>query len=164
MAILRPVGFLMLRTVSTVGIFALASTLATRHGAVAGAAHQICFQIWLSSSLLADALAVAAQSLIATALADHEPHVARHVAHVVVHYALVLGALLAVGLHVGFGFGFGFGGEPSMLSDASSSSSLSSRPIMRTNPRLAWFTSDPGVANTVGQVSLTLTLTLTLTT
>jgi hypothetical protein len=37
------------------------------------AAHQICFQLWLASSLLADALAVAAQSLLARRLAAKQP-------------------------------------------------------------------------------------------
>ena len=37
------------------------------------AAHQICYQVWLASSLLADALAVAAQSLLARRIASRQP-------------------------------------------------------------------------------------------
>jgi Na+-driven multidrug efflux pump len=36
-------------------------TLASRHGATAMAAFQICAQVWLAMSLLADGLAIAGQ-------------------------------------------------------------------------------------------------------
>ena len=39
----------------------LATSLAARLGAVPMAAHQICMQVWLATSLLSDAMAVAAQ-------------------------------------------------------------------------------------------------------
>ena len=51
------------------GTFALAAALAARSGLAHAAAHQICLQLWLASSLLADSLAVAAQTLLAQGLA-----------------------------------------------------------------------------------------------
>ena len=43
--------------------------MAARTDDAHAAAHQICLQLWLASSLLADALAVAAQSIMARNLA-----------------------------------------------------------------------------------------------
>lgn len=49
--------------------FALATGLAARTGPTHAAAHQVCNQVWLASSLMADSLAVAAQALLARTLA-----------------------------------------------------------------------------------------------
>jgi Na+-driven multidrug efflux pump len=54
------------------GTFALATSLAARSDLAHAAAHQICIQLWLASSLLADSLAVAAQTLLAQGLAANE--------------------------------------------------------------------------------------------
>ncbi len=54
------------------GTFALATSLAARSDLAHAAAHQICLQLWLASSLLADSLAVAAQTLLAQGLAANE--------------------------------------------------------------------------------------------
>lgn len=37
------------------------------------AAHQVCYQVWLATSMLADALGVAAQSLLARRVAARQP-------------------------------------------------------------------------------------------
>jgi Na+-driven multidrug efflux pump len=58
-------GFLMLRTLALSGTFAYATSTAARISVDATAAYEICVQIWLASSLLADALAVAVQTLLA---------------------------------------------------------------------------------------------------
>jgi Na+-driven multidrug efflux pump len=74
-------------------------------GAAAAAAHAIAFQLWLAASLLADSLAVAAQSLIARGLAAATPAArvrARAVALRVPTLALVLGAGLAAALAATF--------------------------------------------------------------
>jgi Na+-driven multidrug efflux pump len=55
-------------------------SVAGRTDAVHTAAYQICLQVWLTSSLLADSLAVAAQSLIARNLAAGDKKAARAVA------------------------------------------------------------------------------------
>lgn len=65
-------GLLALRTVAISGTFALATSLAARSDLAHAAAHQICLQLWLASSLLADSLAVAAQTLMAQGVAAKE--------------------------------------------------------------------------------------------
>lgn len=65
-------GLVALRTVAISGTFALATSLAARSDLAHAAAHQICIQLWLASSLLADSLAVAAQTLLAQGLAANE--------------------------------------------------------------------------------------------
>lgn len=54
-------GFLLGRTLAAVLTITLSTSMAARQGAFAMAAHQICLQIWLSTSLLADAQAASAQ-------------------------------------------------------------------------------------------------------
>ena len=61
-----------MRTVAISGTFALATSLAARSDLAHAAAHQICLQLWLASSLLADSLAVAAQTLMAQGVAAKE--------------------------------------------------------------------------------------------
>lgn len=54
-------GFLLGRTLAAVATVTLSTSMAARQGPIAMAAHQICLQVWLSSSLLADAQASAGQ-------------------------------------------------------------------------------------------------------
>lgn len=54
-------GFLLGRTLASVMTITLSTTMAARLGPIATAAHQICLQVWLSVSLLADAQAGAGQ-------------------------------------------------------------------------------------------------------
>ena len=55
-------GFLLLgRVVAVTFCVTMAASLAARHGPTAMAAFQICSQVWLATSLLADGLAVAGQ-------------------------------------------------------------------------------------------------------
>lgn len=63
-------GLLAFRSVAISGTFAVATSMSARTDNSHAAAHQICFQLWLASSLLADALAVAAQSIMARNLAS----------------------------------------------------------------------------------------------
>ena len=58
-------GNLAIRSLAISGTFAVATSMAARTDSVHTAAHQICLQVWLATSLLADALAVAAQTLTA---------------------------------------------------------------------------------------------------
>jgi len=86
------------------GAFAVATGLAARTDAVHAAAHQIAFQLWLASSLLADSLAVAGQSLIARELAHGDARGRRYATDVVsrvTNLSLLLGMALATGLTVG---------------------------------------------------------------
>ncbi|EFJ50158.1 hypothetical protein VOLCADRAFT_88992 [Volvox carteri f. nagariensis] len=94
----KPTGFLVLRSVSVSATYAFATTLVARAGAAVTASHQICFQLWLACSLLADALAVAAQSLMARDLGSGSVSGARMVAGRVGSLSVGLGLLLAGGL------------------------------------------------------------------
>ena len=59
---------------------------------------QVCFQVWLASSLLADSLAVAAQALLARTLAARDSATGRLVARRTTQLVLGLGLALALGL------------------------------------------------------------------
>lgn len=72
-------GLLALRTVAITSTFALGTSLAARSDTAHAAAHQICLQLWLASSLLADSLAVAAQTLLAQGIAAKDLGQARRV-------------------------------------------------------------------------------------
>jgi len=92
---LGPTSMLVLRTVASMGTFTLATSLATRAGANYVAAHQVAMQLWLAFSLLSDAVAVAAQSLMSEAFASQEILRATHVGDQVLVMGVGLGALLA---------------------------------------------------------------------
>ncbi|KVI02977.1 Multi antimicrobial extrusion protein [Cynara cardunculus var. scolymus] len=68
---LKSGGFLLGRTLAAVATVTLSTSMAARQGPIAMAAHQICLQVWLSSSLLADAQASAGQALIASSFSEH---------------------------------------------------------------------------------------------
>nr|XP_043611384.1 protein DETOXIFICATION 43-like isoform X3 [Erigeron canadensis] len=99
-------GFLLLfKVLAATSCVTLAASLATRLGETTMAAFQICLQVWLTSSLLADGLAVAGQALIATAFAEKDYEKATSIAARVLQMAFVMGLLLA--LLVGLGLQFG---------------------------------------------------------
>ena len=54
-------GFLLGRTMAVLFTMTLATSMAARQGAIPMAGHQILMQIWLATSLLSDALALAGQ-------------------------------------------------------------------------------------------------------
>ncbi|KAL2327006.1 hypothetical protein Fmac_020433 [Flemingia macrophylla] len=63
-------GFLLLIKVAAVTFcVTLSASLAARQGPITMAAFQICLQIWMATSLIADGLAVAGQAIIASAFA-----------------------------------------------------------------------------------------------
>jgi hypothetical protein len=63
-------GFLLLaRVVAVTFCVTLAASMAARHGPTTMAAFQICSQVWLATSLLADGLAVAGQVILAALVA-----------------------------------------------------------------------------------------------
>ncbi|KAI8019919.1 hypothetical protein LOK49_LG04G01329, partial [Camellia lanceoleosa] len=57
-------GFLLGRTLAAIMTITLSTSMAARQGPLAMVAHQICLQVWLSVSLLADAQAASGQALI----------------------------------------------------------------------------------------------------
>eukprot|EP00892_Ulva_mutabilis_P007725 jgi/Ulvmu1/5324/UM022_0118.1 len=96
-ALLPSTSLLVLRSMAVSGTFAFATAAATRVGTVEAAAHAICFQVWLASSLLADALALAAQTLIGQSL-TLQPARAAQIARRVLVLGCVLGGVLAAAL------------------------------------------------------------------
>lgn len=103
----KPTALLAARTASITAVYAIATGLVARTDANHAAAHQVAFQLWLASSLLADSLAVAAQALLARWLADDDAHVGasagrgKLIVERVNQLALWLGIALALGLTVG---------------------------------------------------------------
>jgi len=91
-----PTGFLMLRTAAITVTYAVATSLAAQAGPAAAACHQVCFQLWLASSLLADSLAVASQTMLATRIAAKDTSASE----VVIKRTVTLAAALGVGLAV----------------------------------------------------------------
>ncbi|GKA58919.1 DETOXIFICATION 43-like protein, partial [Tanacetum coccineum] len=85
----------------------LAASLAARLGATSMAAFQICLQVWLTSSLLSDGLAVAGQAIIASSFAERNYEKATAAASRVLQMGFVLG--LGVALLIGLGLQFGSG-------------------------------------------------------
>ncbi|MQM10705.1 hypothetical protein Taro_043601, partial [Colocasia esculenta] len=98
-------GILLLaRVIAVTFCVTLAASMAARLGSTPMAAFQICLQIWLTTSLLADGLAVAGQAILASAFARKDHHKATAAAIRV----LQLGAVLGLGLVVMLGFGLQF--------------------------------------------------------
>lgn len=93
-AMFRPTGFLVLRTVAITAVYAVATSLASRAGPIPAATHQVCFQIWLACSMMADSLAVAAQTLLARSIAAGELKYGRRVVRCTLYLAAALGVAL----------------------------------------------------------------------
>ncbi|KAG6421842.1 hypothetical protein SASPL_118401 [Salvia splendens] len=103
-----PAGSLLLTRVIAVTIcVTLAASLAARFGPTPMAAFQICLQVWLTSSLLADGLAVAGQAILACAFAEKDYQKATAAATRVLQMGFVLGLGLAVFVGMGLQFGSG---------------------------------------------------------
>ncbi|KAG0465788.1 hypothetical protein HPP92_019952 [Vanilla planifolia] len=101
-------GFLLLtRVIAVTFCVTLAASLAAHHGSTPMAAFQTCLQVWLSSSLLADGLAVAGQAILATACAKGDLHKVAMATSRVLQLSIALGLVLSVLLSVGLQFGSG---------------------------------------------------------
>ncbi|MEK6438825.1 MATE family efflux transporter [Pseudonocardia sp. T1-2H] len=87
---------LILRTAAFQACFLSATAVAARFGAPSVAAHQIVLQLWNFQSLVLDAVAIAAQSLVGAALGAGGAQRAKAVAKQVTRYGLVLGIGFAV--------------------------------------------------------------------
>ncbi|KAK6941850.1 Multi antimicrobial extrusion protein [Dillenia turbinata] len=94
-------GFLLLvRVIAATFCVTLAASLAARHGSTIMAAFQVCLQIWLASSLLADGLAVAGQAILASAFARKDYEKAISTTSRVLQLSVVLGFVLSAVLVV----------------------------------------------------------------
>eukprot|EP00250_Pteridium_aquilinum_P004617 c14828_g1_i1 orf=518-2215(-) len=100
---LKSGGFLLGRTMAVLFTMTLATSMAARQGTIAMAGHQILMQIWLATSLLSDALALAGQAILANAYAKRDLKQVKQVAFAVLQMGLYFGLLLALILSVGLG-------------------------------------------------------------
>jgi MATE family multidrug resistance protein len=85
---------LLIRTFALIGAMTAATAVATRVGVVEVAAHQVAAQLWMFMALIVDALAIAAQALVARYVGEGRPADARAVSD----RLLVLGLGVGVGL------------------------------------------------------------------
>ena len=92
---------LTLRTLAVLGTISYSSLLAARVGAASGAAHQVCLQLWLAASLLADAVAIAAQALLANVAAARRTSAARTVVQRTLRAGCATGLGTAAALSIG---------------------------------------------------------------
>ncbi|KMT14492.1 hypothetical protein BVRB_4g072640 [Beta vulgaris subsp. vulgaris] len=98
-------GFLLLmRVIAVTFCVTLAASMAARLGPTQMAAFQVCLQVWLATSLLADGLAVAGQAILASAFAKNDFERATSTASRVLQLGFVLG--LALCFMLGFGLKF----------------------------------------------------------
>lgn len=98
-------SLLLARVIAATCCVTLSASMAARLGSTQMAAFQICLQIWLASSLLADGLAFAGQAILASAFARKDHSKAKATASRILQLGLILGLLLSlllgVGLHTG---------------------------------------------------------------
>lgn len=86
---------LALRTLSLLLAMAFATSVAARIGVTQVAAHQVATQIWLFLALMADALAIAAQTLVARAMGEGDVPAAKAVSERLLALGFVAGGVLA---------------------------------------------------------------------
>ncbi|XP_077214273.1 protein DETOXIFICATION 42-like [Tasmannia lanceolata] len=100
-------GFMLLgRVIAATICVTLAASMAAHHGPISMAAFQICLQIWMTTSLLADGLAVAGQAILASAFARKDYEKAMATVSRVLQLSVVLGLFLTVGIWIGLQFGW----------------------------------------------------------
>ncbi|CAK9165081.1 unnamed protein product [Ilex paraguariensis] len=89
-------SLLLMRVIAATFCVTLAASLASRLGSTSMAAFQVCLQVWLATSLLADGLAVAGQAILASAFAKNDHDKVKATASRVLQMGLVLGLVLSV--------------------------------------------------------------------
>nr|XP_027188258.1 protein DETOXIFICATION 44, chloroplastic isoform X2 [Cicer arietinum] len=100
---LKSGGLLIGRTLAVFITMTLTTSLAAKQGPIPMAGHQICMQVWLSISLLTDALALAGQALLAGSYSLGNYEQARLVIYRVIQIGLGAGITLSMILFFGFG-------------------------------------------------------------
>ncbi|XP_078155292.1 protein DETOXIFICATION 42-like isoform X2 [Carex rostrata] len=96
---------LLARVIAVTCCVTLAASLAAHHGPDVMAAFQICLQLWLATSLLADGLAVAGQAILAGAFPRKDHNKIIGVTARVLQLSIILGMALTVFLGVAMEFG-----------------------------------------------------------
>lgn len=89
---------LLIRTFALIAAMTAATAVATRVGVLDVAAHQIASQLWLFLALVVDALAIAAQALVAKTVGEGRPEEARAVSDRLLFLGLLTGVALGVGM------------------------------------------------------------------
>ncbi|CAI0438232.1 unnamed protein product [Linum tenue] len=102
---LRSGFLLLLRVIASTIVVTLAASLATANGPTAMAAFQVCLQIWLATSLLADGLAVAGQVRYRYISVPGSRISTSELAFRISTHGVVLGVALAIILYPGLYFG-----------------------------------------------------------
>ncbi|XP_013628386.1 PREDICTED: MATE efflux family protein FRD3 isoform X1 [Brassica oleracea var. oleracea] len=109
-------GLLLARTIAVTFCQTLAAAMAARLGTIPMAAFQICLQVWLTTSLLADGLAVAGQAILACSFAEKDYNKVSSAASRVLQMGFVLGLGLSVFVGLGLYFGAGiFTKDPAVI-------------------------------------------------
>ncbi len=93
---LRVGGELVLRTFALIGTLTVAAAVATRLGPAQVAGHQVAIQLWLLLALVVDAVAVAAQALVARYRGEGDAGLLRAVTNRLLGWGVATGLLLAV--------------------------------------------------------------------
>ncbi|GKV25730.1 hypothetical protein SLEP1_g35125 [Rubroshorea leprosula] len=87
---------LLVKVIAATICVTVAASLAARQGSTSMAAFQVCLQIWLATSLLADGLAIAGQAILASSFAKKDYEKVLATASRVLQSALVLGLVLSI--------------------------------------------------------------------
>lgn len=95
---------LIIRSLSFQVAFLSAATVAARFGTASLAAHQVLLQLWNFLALVLDSLAIAAQTLIGSALGAGSAAHARAVGKRIVWYSSIFAVALAAAFALGSGF------------------------------------------------------------
>ncbi|XP_044374381.1 protein DETOXIFICATION 44, chloroplastic isoform X2 [Triticum aestivum] len=101
---LKSGALLIARTIAVILPLWLSTSLAARQGPVPMAGYEISLQVWLTISLLNDALALAGQALLASEYAKGNYKQARLVLYRVLQIGGITGLALAATLFLGFGY------------------------------------------------------------
>ncbi|KAK7373991.1 hypothetical protein VNO80_07414 [Phaseolus coccineus] len=100
---LKSGGLLTARTLAVFITVTLSTSVAAQQGPIPMAGHQICMQVWLSVSLLTDALALAGQALLASSYSLGNYKQARLVIYRVIQISLGAGISLSIIIFFWFG-------------------------------------------------------------
>ncbi|KAH6559170.1 hypothetical protein KP509_1Z024500 [Ceratopteris richardii] len=100
---IRNGGLLLARSAAVMLSLTFATSLIARLGAFPMAAHQICMQVWLATSLLSDAIALAGQAIIASALGKGNYQLAKDAAFRTLQIGFALGLILSALLGIALG-------------------------------------------------------------
>ncbi|KAI9116688.1 hypothetical protein K1719_012346 [Acacia pycnantha] len=100
-------GLLLARVIAVTFCVTFAASLAARLGPISMAAFQTCLQVWMTSSLLSDGLAVAIQAILACSFAEKDYEKAKAAAVRVLQMSFVMGVGLSPVVGIGLYFGAG---------------------------------------------------------